>query len=396
LSRSLVLVLILGLLSPCVTSAQEDVQETLQANLDQQRYSVRIDGVQVSDAASVYLAADDTLYVPGADLDAWHLKRPPSGTIVDENGVSLYGLQSDLKLAATVDHSIEELEIIAPRGAFVGVRAVQMPSLTPGSGAFLNYELRREQGQYALSFGSPAGVFENRYISTYGKNNMEFHRASTRWYWLDPSQHYVLQLGDARTDGGLLGESVSFAGAHLASDFKSDPTYVSYGHPAVSGVALAPSLLEVYVNNLLEYRANIPEGPFTVDDLPPEAADSDVVMVLTDAKGVKTTLSGRGAYSPDNLAKGLTAYSFDAGLARHNENMLGSFYNNGVVSSTLRHGFTNQITGELYFESIEGKRFGDMGADLELSKRQTVVFRYGSGQNRRAVTFEYASRRGNS
>src|SRR5581483_1760981 len=143
----------------------------------------------------------------------------------------------------------EELDIVAPPSAFVGRPPRRDLPFTPGSGSFFNYELQREQGQYAFTVGTPGGVIENRYISTYGRDNLEFHRASTRWYRFYPNQHFALQLGDARTDGGMLGEAAAFAGLHWATDFKTDPNFISYGHPSVSGVALAPSLLEVYVNN---------------------------------------------------------------------------------------------------------------------------------------------------
>jgi len=390
MARRLVAALLAALLTGGVAQAEIELDPAVHP----EHYRVRINDVSVAGDTLAYLANDGTIYVSAADLDAWRLKRPRESAFTRE-AQQYYGLQTDLHLAAAVDRLTKTLEIVASRFAFVGEKTVAQPKLTPGAGAYLNYRLAREFGDYDLFVANPAGVFEMRYLSTAGEAGLEFHRARTRWFHLDPQGHYVVQLGDWATEGDNLRSSIPFAGLHIASDFSGDPTYVSHARPSVSGIATSPSLVEVYVDNILQLRQEVLEGPFTIGDLPAEAAFSDIVLVLTDASGRKTVQTVRPTIDPSFLGAGLTTFAVDAGFAHELRDLPGSYYRGSVFSGSLRHGLTNQITGTVALDSTVGKRFGDIGFDVQLGEGQLTSVRYGVGNGRSASTFAYSLTRGN-
>lgn len=376
------------LIAPALPAhAQEAVTDDFSDGYYPQHYRVSLDGVSVSDDSLVYVSDDETVYVSAADLDAWGLKRPLSSAF-ERDGRSYYGLQSDLNLAASYDNDTKELIIIADKSAFRGQPPPHPLSMSDEHGAFLNYELNRETSKYDFASVSPGGELQMRFLST-NQDGLEFHRGRTRWLHVNPAAHYVLGLGEATADGGWLGVNTPFAGIHYATDYSSDPEFAASGPPSVSGFATTPSLLEVYIDNVLELRRDVPQGPFTVRDLPQSAARADIVLVLTDQFGKRSTQVVRPAYAPDFLGRGLSEFVFDAGIGHGNAGLQHQYYRGVVAQGKFRFGITDRLTGELYAESVNGANFTDAGFDLSLGPAQTFGMRIGGGNKRHASEFRY-------
>lgn len=367
--------------------AQEAVTDDFSEGYYPQHYHVSLDGVSVSDDALVYVSDDETVYVSAADLDAWGLKRPLSSAF-ERDGRSYYGLQSDLNLAASNDNDTRELVIVADKSAFRGQPAPQPLNMADEHGAFLNYDLNRDVSKYDFASVSPGGELQMRFLST-NQDGLEFHRGRTRWLHVNPAHHYVLGLGEATADGGWLGVNTPFAGIHYATDYSSDPEFAAGGPPSVSGFATTPSLLEVYIDNVLELRRDVPQGPFSVRDLPQSAARADIVLVLTDQFGKQSTQVVRPSYAPDFLGRGLSEFVFDAGIGHENAGVQHQFYRGAVAQGKIRYGITDRLTGEIYAESVNGANFADAGFDLALGPAQTLGLRLGGGNRRHASEFRY-------
>ncbi|MBV9148594.1 MAG: fimbrial biogenesis outer membrane usher protein [Candidatus Eremiobacteraeota bacterium] len=373
--------------------AQEPTANDLADELHPEHLHVVLNGVQVSDDTPVYLANDETVYVSENDLIAWKLKLPQKSSF-ERDGRAFYGLQTDAHLATSFDRAQNELEVVAPSTAFVGQRSAGPINLTAGRGAFLNYNQMRENGTYDLYLADKNGVFKTRYLSTAGSAGLEFHRGETAWYRLDPVHHYVLLIGEGTSGDDWLSTSAGFAGVHFASEYTSDPSYLGHAPLSVSGVAETPSFLEVFIDNISIYRADVPQGPFTVRDLPPSAARSDVVMVLTDAQGKKKIEIARPAVDAQLVAKGKTWFAFDAGIGEENRNLKNTYYRHGIFAGAIRHGISNRVTGEIFAESINGENFIDAGPDVRLGPDQTFEFRIGGGNKRHSGQYRLNLTRG--
>lgn len=384
--RRVLLACVVTLLTTLPAHAQE-ITESLHDQLHAETFSVSIDGVQVSNKASVYLSDDGTVYVSSADLNAWRLRHPPDPDF-QRRGLFFYGLQTTLGLAVSFDKTTRQLEIVGRPGAFRGQPVGKRPPLSPGHGHFMNYSLTPQTGSYDFYDVVGRGIFQMRYLSTTG-NGLEFHRSQTRWTRFDPVHHNVLSIGEATADGSWLGNSTPYAGVHWASDFTTDPAYEARGLPSVSGIASSPSTLEVYVDNVLELTRDVPEGPFTVRDLPASAAHSDIVMVLTDGSGNRTVQVVRPSYDLQFLSRGKSTYTMDAGIGRKYVNEKRTDYSGAVFMGTFRYGFSDNVTGEAYTESIANENFADVGADVQLGANQTFAFRVGGGNRRHSSEYRF-------
>ena len=356
-----------------------------------QQVSIDLNDVRVCDRCTVYVTVDGAVFASAADLDTWRLKRSNKAAF-ERDGNRYFGLQSDLNLATSYDRDRHELEVVAPNWAFRG-QAKPRRQVTPGHGAFLNYQLNRENNEYTFVTGGAGGVLQMKYLSTTA-NGLEFHRGITRWLQLDTKRNRALSIGEQTSDGGWLGVSAPFAGVGYQSDYSADPEYVSHSPPTVSGVADAPSLLEVYADNILVLQRYVPEGPFTVYDLPASAAHSDIVLVLTGPTGAKTYQVARPEYDPNFLGRGFSNFRINAGLAHQNANLRNQFYRGLVAQGVARYGLSDRITAELFGESINGTNFADAGADVLLARGNTLAFRIGGGNRRHAGEYRLDLRSG--
>ena len=381
--RALVLACVFAGLAGGLARAQApNVSDAFDPQYFPDQVSVDLNDVRVCDSCTIYLSGDESMYLSLDDIDAWRLKRSNKAAF-ERDGKRYFGVQSDLNLAASYDRDRHELEVTAPDSAFRGQRKAREP-IAPGRGSFLNYRLSRENNEYTFVSGGRAGVFQMRYISTAGAGGLEFHRGATRWVRLDDKRNTALSVGDETTDGGWLGLSAPFAGVRYSSDYSADPEYVPHAPPAVSGVALAPGLLNVYADNLLVLQRYVPEGPFTIYDLPDSAAHSDIVMVLTGPSGAKTYEVGRPQYDPNFLGRGYSIFRVDAGMGHQNANLRGESYRGLVAQALVRYGITSRITSEFFAESKNHDNFADAGADVLLGPGSTFGFRIGGGNRRHA------------
>ena len=367
--------------------AVEAVEDDFTVKYHIEHYRVEINNAVFSTDAAVYLSDEEIVYVSDTDLDAWQLKRPRTASF-ERGGHRYYGLQTDLNLAASYNRHDKMLEIVAPASAFRGEPEQRKPPAptTPGRGAFFNYNLNQANQTYDFYAVSQGGIYQLKFQST-TSTEFRFYRSLLRWFQLDSATHRAISVGDGNTNGGWIGSSIPFAGVRYASDYTTDPTYVSRGAPSVSGYATSPSLLEVYINNVLEIQRYVPQGPFTVDGLPTSAADSDIVLVLTDQKGVKTTQEARPLYNPTFLGRGFSQWRLDTGVPTVNANLPTQTYRGFVTQADVLYGLTDSVTLAALAETINSNNFGDVGLDVALAKDNTLGFRVGTGNIRRASEY---------
>lgn len=390
--RSFAVFCVFALLVTGITRAQEVyLSDAFEQQYFAEQVSIDLNDVRVCDSCTVYIAGDGAVFVSAADLDVWQLKRSNKPAF-ERDGKRYFGLQSDLNLATSYDTNLHELEVVAPNWAFRG-QPKPRRQVTPGRGAFLNYQLSRENNEYTFVTGGAGGVLQMKYLSTTA-NGLEFHRGITRWFKLDTKRNRAISVGEQTSDGGWLGVSAPFAGVGYLTDYSADPEYVSHSPPTVSGVADAPSLLDVYADNILVLQRYVPEGPFTVYDLPASAAHSDIVLVLTGPTGAKTYEVARPQYDPNFLGRGFSSFRLDAGMAHQNVNLRNQFYRGLVAQGAVRYGLSDRITTELFGESINGVNFADAGADVLLAPGNTLGFRIGGGNRRHAGEYRLDVRSG--
>jgi len=401
-SKGVALASMLAIACTTTSRAQVEIQPNEDPAINQQHFSVTLNGVDVSSDTVFYLANDGTLFASASDLADLKLRYKEQPAFI-RNGQPYYGLQTQLKLAVAVQRPQERLKIIAPPTAFLGGPDREDLALTPGGGAFVNYKLdyrgatsfdtASTSGDYNIFFTHNSSALRIDYRSQQSASGIAFARQSTTLSTIDYRNHRVISVGEQEADGGDLGSNPELLGLHVSSNYSVDPNFITQALPSVEGFALQPSLAEVFVNNKLQWRQQVLEGPFTVRNLPPSAAHSDVTIVLTDASGHRTTKTVRPTYEAGLAGAGMTQYVFDAGYLETEPEPfdLGEPHagNNFAADLQLRHGLANWLTLQAMGESVAGESFAAIGAEFRPFAGDAIVW-FGNGKLRRTGRFSYS------
>ncbi len=96
--------------------------------------------------------------------------------------------------------------------------------------------------------------------------------------------------------------------------FPLQPGFVTFPLPGISGEAALPSTVDLYVDNALRMRRQVPSGPFSIQDLPVTTGQGDARLVIRDILGREQVIT-QPFYATSRLLKqGLHDYSYELGL----------------------------------------------------------------------------------
>ena len=232
----------------------------------------------------------------------------------------------------------------------LGVRPVA------NSGTVINYDLLLSSGngtttEYIfteLSTGAGSGVALASQSYLHDEQRSRLIRLDTN-YTLDlPDKLTTLRLGDAISrPATTLGRSVRFAGLQYGTNFRVQPGLIIAPVASINGQAALLSVVDLYINNILQTSQAVPPGPFSITAPPVIAGDGEIVMKVKDISGREELISGRFYSTPYLLAPGLAEFSIEAGSLRKNyafpEDSYGSFFS----SASYRLGVTNKLTAEI-------------------------------------------------
>ncbi len=120
----------------------------------------------------------------------------------------------------------------------------------------------------------------------------------------------IVSSGDALGGGGTL------AGIGATRTFALDPYFVFLPSLALSGTALTPSTVEVYVNGQLIKREVLPPGQFSLQNVPLTNGSGETRVVVRDAFGGQQTMVNPYYLALGTLGKGLSDFAYNVGFVR--------------------------------------------------------------------------------
>src|SRR5579864_684934 len=225
-------------------------------------YAISINGEHVSAGTVVLRLPKDGLLVKASDLRQWRVKIPPIAQSVSFRGSSYYSFASLGAVGLRIDRLRQELSVDLPAAAFeptlVGPLNVA-PHPIRNSGAFIDYDLYGQttsfkdnfvNGLFSVGLSGQNGVLLLRTLASVGLAAPKVIRLDTVWQHDDATKRSTLLAGDAISSAGSLGSAIRFGGVQVASNFATDPTFVTFPLPVLAGQAAVPSTLSVYVNNV--------------------------------------------------------------------------------------------------------------------------------------------------
>lgn len=351
-------------------------------------------------AATVLMlrATDGSVWVSAEDLKRWRIAAP-SMTAHEHRGEKFYPLRAIEGLDIRLDEARQTLAIEVPAQRFAETvltteRRARAPLATPAPGGFFNYDLAwTKSSSESAALG---GVFEGGFFSRHGvlvssfagedsDAARRFTRLETTFTHDRPDEMRSLRAGDAVTRSGTWGRPVRFGGLQFGTNFATNPAFIRTPTLAAQGQTSLPSVVDVYVNNALVSRRDVPPGPFSIINIPAVSGSGNVNLVVRDLLGRQQVISQPFYASPSLLARGLADYSVEAGAERKNFGLASDDYANRFVAGTYRYGLTDSLTGEVHTEIDRDVRALGMGGDY-IAPFSTIFSAYAAGSQSDAGT----------
>jgi outer membrane usher protein len=351
--------------------------------------SVDINRQQLDQTVLVLEDASGMLYLWSQDLQRWRFRQPPERPAIQYQGETYYPLKALSDLLYRYDTNELTLTLEVRSDAFVSTRLTNryddlQPPARPDPGGFINYDLYFSR---TADTTQRSGLFELGYFNSHGvgvsnvlvnqlvdllQSTSHLTRLDTTWTIDAPEKLRTLRFGDAINVAGSWGRSVRFGGIQYGSNFATQPGFVSFPSQSIAGQAVLPSTVDVFVNNALVSRQNVPPGPFSISNLPIVTGAGEVQLVVRDLMGREQIISRPFYASQALLRKGLKTFSFELGFVRENFGLNSNVYGGWLASGTYRRGLTDTLTGETHAEAMAGQTTAGVGADYLVAQVGTL------------------------
>ncbi|HEX8782452.1 MAG TPA: fimbria/pilus outer membrane usher protein, partial [Steroidobacteraceae bacterium] len=360
----------LALLTLCwAARVWADDAAPLEPNWHEAVLQLAINGTVVGDDFIVLRDAGDGLWITEEDFRRLRLTAPRVAPRIAD-GRRFLPLAAIAGTRVSYDDSHSAASISAPGAAFDRTNVTfsgngpRPPLSRSGTGAFLNYELYGQTGQYSgadvasayaeLGFFSPLGVLTNTGVATHTQSDHSYVRLESTFTHDFPNSLETLRLGDAISVPGSWAEAVRFGGLQWGSNYGIRPDLVTTPLLAVSGTAVVPSTVDVFVNGKAVGSSQVPAGPFVVNQVPALNGAGDVNIVVRNALGQQQIVSVPFYSAPVMLQPGLSLWDIDVGALRENFGLENADYGPAMASATWRHGFSATTTAEFHAEGVHG------------------------------------------
>lgn len=125
--------------------------------------------------------------------------------------------------------------------------------------------------------------------------------------------------------------------------------------PSITGEAVLPSVIDVYVDNVRQFNSSVESGPFSISNIPVMTGLQDMQLVVRDVLGREQRITQRYYVSPQLLRENLQAFSYEVGMIRENYSQNSNDYGHHFISGTHRYGVNNHFTSELHMEWLSNQ-----------------------------------------
>jgi len=367
------------LLCCCVAAARADGAGGPDSDWRPAVLELRVNGVLSGQDVVALRDAGGGLWLAESDFLRLRLRLPAVPPQVAD-GKRYYPVAGIAGAKVSFDEARSAASINAPAAAFLSSSLALLglnrpPMSKAGTGAFFNYELYGQTGQYSgagvasgygeLGIFSPVGVLINTGAEQTAAGLSTFVRLESTFSHDFPDSLETLRLGDAVSVPGAWANALRFGGLQWGTNYGIRPDLVTTPLLAATGTAVVPSTVDVFVNGRAVGSSEVPAGPFVVNQLPAISGSGDVNIVVRNALGQEQIISVPFYSAAVMLQPGLSLYDIDLGPVRENYGIASSDYGPLIASGTWRHGFTSLFTGEVHAEAMHN---GPWAAGVDLAQ----------------------------
>ena len=339
-------------------------------------FSVRVNQQELGVARLLRLR-DGRWFARRVDLEEWRLRIPPSTPILFRSE-EYFALDAFEGVIYNVNEPLQALDLtIAPRyfaSTLLGAPASAPIPVLPSPGGFLNYDfflnaasgVKRLDGLLETAVFNHLGVGLSGFLAQDLTSQPGLVRLETSWRRDFTADMKTLVLGDAIGSSGIWGRPVRFGGVRYGTNFATNPGFVAFPLPALSGEAVLPTTTELYVDGVLRQSSRVPPGPFRIDNVPVVTGQGEVRLVVRDLLGREQIINVPYYASSLLLREGLTEDSYELGAVRNNFGIRSHDYGRAVAAFQRRKGFSDRLTGEARAELLRDQQTAGAGASAAL------------------------------
>lgn len=324
--------------------------------------SVHLNGQTVSQGGLFVEAPDGALAAQLALLEAWRIKIDPTRVLTFE-GQPYYPLAAIAGATFALDRKALTISLEVPATEFTTFRSAgavdAVPQPRAGVGGFLDYDLLYQAGDGVdqglgglLELGAfhAAGNLTSAFRLQDLTDSPDFVRLDSAVSRDLPESRRTFRFGDSIASGGALAPPVRFGGLQYATNFGTDPTFVTFPLPSIGGLARQDSVVDVFIDNVQRETRSVPSGPFTLDSLPVVTGAGEVQLRVKDLLGREQLVTQSYYVSSRLLKPGLHDFGYQLGAERRDYGSRSFDYGAALASGTHRYGFTDRLTGEAHAE----------------------------------------------
>lgn len=247
-------------------------------------------------------------------------------------------------------------------------------------GALLNYsgylQVKPQRSALVaneLRYFNQKGVFASTGLLTINSLERGYLRYETYWNESDPDTLRSFQVGDLVSSSLSWNRSLRLGGVQWSKSFSLRPDLLTFPVASLRGSALVPSSLALYVNGIQQFSANVPSGPFVLNQVTGISGAGEATVVTRDAFGRATTTALPLYIDTRMLANGLSEYSVETGFVRRGYGQSSFGYKaSPVASATGRYGWSDRLTLEAHGEAAAGLANAGAGALFGLGQAGVV------------------------
>lgn len=218
---------------------------------------------------------------------------------------------------------------------------------------FVNYAVNAQhQGQPGLFVETGLSTRAGLFMTGLSRSTAQpFVRGLTQWTLDDRRRMRRWIVGDAFADSGLLGGTALVGGISVGREYGLDPYFVQYPTLNYAGTTTTPSTLEVYVNDRLVRREELPPGPFELRELQIPNGRGEARFVVRDAFGREQEVSSPFYLSTATLTRGEHDYRYSLGFVRNDTSFSSWEYGKPALLARHRVGVTSWLTAGVRVEA---------------------------------------------
>lgn len=207
-----------------------------------------------------------------------------------------------------------------------------------------------------------------------GGDGRRYIRYDTAWAWSDPATLQTIQVGDFVSPSLNWTRSLRMAGVEWRRNFDLRPDLLTYPLASIGASAVVPSSVSLYVNGIQQYSAEVPGGPFVIDQVAGLNGAGQATVVTRDALGRAVATSLPLYVDTRLLSGGLSDFAVSAGMLRRDYGIRSFRYaGSPAVTGSLRHGVSDPLTVEAHAEAGRGLVNGGAGALVRLGTAGGVL-----------------------